>query len=143
MHADLSDMPLWVAGSTGQAALALSGETAGLRAEVDQHEASVRAALGGPLTADVLMSYARGFVEAAIARGWRPPSGDQAGSVGLGGSIGPYGSDDLGGSGHLGRSGDWLDALIAREAGVTEPDWESLRLAAVCRLFLETQDLRP
>ena len=96
MRGDLSDISLWVAGETGQAALALSGDTPGLRAAVDQHAATLRDALGEPVTAAVLMSYARGFVEAAVARGWWPVPG---------------------------------------------LDWESLRLAAVCRLFLETQGL--
>lgn len=109
-------MSLWLAGETGQAALALSGEAAGLRAAVDQHEASVRDALGGRVTAGVLMSYARGFVEAAVARGWWPAR---------------------------------VRALDhALERVLEHPlehaldfalDWESLRLAAVCRMFLETQ----
>jgi hypothetical protein len=89
-------MSLWVAGSAGQLSLARSGDSDGLRAAVDQHAAEIRDALGGRMTTGVLMGYARGFVEAAVARGWWPPQ-------------------------------QW-----------TPLDWESLRLAAVCRLFAET-----
>jgi len=118
-------MSLWLAGETGQAALALSGESAGLRAAVDQHEASLRDALGGQVTTGVLMSYARGFVEAAVAGGWWPTPTTMA-TMAM-------------------PSDDWLDAVIAAEAETTDADldWESLRLAAVCRLFLETQGLSP
>jgi hypothetical protein len=92
-----SGMALWLAGEAGQASLARSGDTAGARAWVDQHAAEIRDALGGRPTLGRLLSYAQGFTEAAVARGWwpRPP----------------------------------------------QLDWESLRLAAVCRLVLEVQGL--
>ena len=130
MHGNLSDMSLWLAGSAGQEALALSGAAAGLRAAVDQHEATVRDAVGEPVTAPVLMSYARGFVEAAVAGGWWPSAGS---SPGVAGSSPGVVDDEL----------DWLDAVIADAARDLDGglDWESLRLAAVCRLFLETQGL--
>jgi hypothetical protein len=96
MRSDLSDMSLWLAGEAGQASLAQTASGDGMRAAVDQHAAEIRDALGGRVSESVLLHYARGFVEAAVARGWWPPA---------------------------------------------EPDWESLRLAAVCRLFLETQGL--
>jgi hypothetical protein len=101
----VGDFSLLVAGETGQASLARSADSPGLRACVDQHAAEVRDALNGRITEGVLLSYARGFVEAAVARGWWPP--------------------------HRQAGPGW------------HPDWESLRLAAVCHLFLETQGLTP
>jgi uncharacterized protein DUF6401 len=103
---DISLMSLWLAGAAGQASLARSGDSSGLRALVDQHAAEVRDALGGRVSASGLMSYARGFVEAAVARGWWPPDRMAPG----------YAEPDL--------------------------DWESLRLAAVCRLHTELMDSR-
>ena len=73
MPGDLSDtslMSLWLAGEAGQAGLARSGDSPGLRAVVDQPAAEVRDALGGRMSAGRLMSYARGFVDAAVVRGW-------------------------------------------------------------------------
>jgi hypothetical protein len=107
---DLSDIALWMAGEAGQVSLALSGDSDGSRAAVDQHAAAVRDALGGDVSAGVLLSYVRGFVEAAVARGWWPPHRQVM-------ALDP-----------------WDDFDVAPEL-----DWESLRLAAVCRLFLEIQ----
>lgn len=109
MPGDLSDMSLWLAGEAGQVSLARSGDSSGLRAAVDQHAAEVRDALGGRVSAGSLMSYARGFVDAAVARGWWPPH-RVAGSY---------------------ADVDWLPDL----------DWESLRLAAVCRIYTEIVEL--
>jgi RNA polymerase sigma-70 factor (ECF subfamily) len=107
---DLGLMSLWLAGEIGQVSLARTGEgpdAHGLRAAVDQHAAQVRDALGGRLSEGVLLNYARGFVEACVARGWWPLRHDL-------------------------RHDLRLDSRL---------DWESLRLAAVCRLFLEVQGL--
>jgi len=41
-----------------------------MRASVDQHAAEIRDALGGRVTVGALLSYARGFTEAAVARSW-------------------------------------------------------------------------
>jgi hypothetical protein len=112
MRGDLSsmgDMSLWLAGEAGQAGLARTADSAALRASLDQHAAAVRDALGGQITAGILLSYARGFVDAAVARGWWPPHRSAPDMLGE----------------------DWAPPL----------DWESLRLAAVCRLYLETQGL--
>jgi len=109
MPGDLSDMSLWLAGEAGQVGLARSGDSSGLRAAVDQHAAEVRDALGGRVSAGGLMSYARGFVDAAVARGWWPPHRVACGYADV----------------------DWLPEL----------DWESLRLAAVCRLYTEIVEL--
>ena len=109
MRGDLSlvgEMSLWLAGEAGQVSLARTGEAHGLRAAVDQHAAEIRDALGGQVTTGFLLSYARGFIEAAVARGWWPPHRRS-----LPGSEQP------------------------------ELDWESLRLAAVCHLYLETLGL--
>lgn len=98
---DLQDLVLRLAGEAGQASLASSGDSPALRAAVDQHAAEIRDALtrpGQPLASETLLSYAQGFTEAAIGRGWWP----------------------------------------APEPG---PDWESLRLAAICRLLLESDGL--
>jgi hypothetical protein len=109
MRGDLSlmgEMSLWLAGEAGQMSLARTGEADGLRAAVDQHAAEIRDALGGQVTTRFLLSYARGFVEAAVARGWWPPH---------------------------------RRSLLGTEQ--LPLDWESLRLAAVCHLYLETQGL--
>jgi uncharacterized protein DUF6401 len=99
MSVDLSEITLRLAGEAGQAGLARSADSDGMRASVDQHAAEIRDALGERLTIGALLSYTQGFVEAAVARGWWPQ-----------------------------HRLDWLD-------------WESLRLAAVCRLFIEAQGL--
>lgn len=69
---DISGMALWLAGEAGQTSLAHSAESAGARAYVDQHAAEIRTLLGS-ITPETLASYARGFVEAAVGRGWWPP----------------------------------------------------------------------
>src|SRR5262245_45891832 len=69
-------MVLRLAGEAGQVSLALTAGSAGARARVDQHAAEVRDALarrGRAVTPSALLSYAQGFAEAAIARGWWPP----------------------------------------------------------------------
>jgi Family of unknown function (DUF6401) len=103
-------MVLRLAGEVGQSSLALSADRAGARAAVDQHASEIRDALsvtGRTITPAVLVRYAQGFTETAIARGWWPPLRQQR------------------------EPGDDEAAL----------DWESLRLAAVCRLFIEIQGL--
>jgi hypothetical protein len=106
--ADLSGMALWLAGEAGQTSLARSAESVAGRACVDQHAAEIRSLLD-PVTPETLASYARGFVEAAVGRGWWPPHRQR----------------------HLDRY----------DLGGAELDWESLRLAAVCHLMIETQSL--
>lgn len=106
-------MVLRLAGEAGQVTLARSAEAVGARASIDQHEAEVRDVLTGDgrtLTASALLSYAQGFMEAAIARGWWPPHrrGVADGSARADGPL---------------------------------LDWESLRLAAVCRMLIEAQGL--
>jgi hypothetical protein len=121
----MGDFALLVAGEAGQASLARSADSHGLRACVDQHVADVRDALDGRITEGLLMSYARGFVEAAVARGWWP-------------------------SHRLFSPGPLVERLTGPSYEVDagygyewQPDWESLRLAAICHLFLETQGLAP
>src|ERR1700761_4018556 len=109
-YSDLPGMILRLAGEAGQVSLARSGDEAGARASVDQHAAEIRDALTGAgrkITPAALLSYAQGFMEAAIARGWWPPHRRD------------------------------------RDPGDDEPllDWESLRLAAVCRMLIEAQGL--
>jgi hypothetical protein len=107
---DFSDMVLQMAGEAGQMSLARSADEPAARAYVDQHAAQVRNALaemGQDPTPGALTSYVRGFMEAAIGRGWWPP--------------------------HRLRE---LDIYFGDEL-----DWESLRLAAVCRLMIEAQGL--
>ena len=111
----MADFPLLMAGEAGQASLARSADSDGLRASVDQHVAEVRDALNGRITEGILLSYVRGFVEAAVARGWWPP--------------------------HR-QAGPAVESLTGSDPG-WHPDWESLRLAAVCHLFLEAQGLVP
>src|SRR5277367_3754324 len=69
-------MVLQLAGEAGQVSLALTAGSASARAGVDQHAAEIRDALaahGHPVTIRALLSYAQGFTEAAIGRGWWPP----------------------------------------------------------------------
>lgn len=110
-------MVLRLAGEAGQVSLARTAGAAGARASVDQHAAEIRDVLtsrGRKLTPAALLSYAQGFMEAAIGRGWWPPHRrDGAGDVS------PWAGDDH-------------DSLL---------DWESLRLAAVCRMLIEAQGL--
>lgn len=112
---DLSDMSLWLAGEAGQVSLAWTASADGLRATVDQHAAEIRDVLGGRVSEGVLVHYARGFVEAAVGRGWWPPH-----------RTGRPATDE-----------EWPAVDEERP----RLDWESLRLAAVCHLFLETQGL--
>jgi hypothetical protein len=110
LHADLSGMILRLAGEAGQVSLARSADEAGARALIDQHASEVRDALtstGRKITPAALLSYAQGFMEVAIARGWWPP--------------------------HRQEREPWDDEAVL--------DWESLRLAAVCRMFIEAQGL--
>lgn len=110
LSADLSEMVLRMAGEAGQISLARSADEPVARAYVDQHAAAVRTALaesGQEPTAEALACYARGFMEAAIGRGWWPPHRRRELDI--------YFGDDL--------------------------DWESLRLAAVCHLMIESQGL--
>lgn len=119
---DLRDWVVRLAGEVGQASLAASGDSPALRAAVDQHAAEIRDALarpGRPLAPETLLSYARGFTEASIGRGWWPPHRRT--------HLSP--DDECPGSG-LGLA---FDEPV--------PDWESLRLAAVCRLLLEARGL--
>lgn len=110
MYVDLPGMVLRLAGEAGQVSLARSADEAGARASIDQHASEIRDALtsaGHKITPAALLSYAQGFMEAAIARGWWPP--------------------------HRRELDPWEDEPLL--------DWESLRLAAVCRMFIETQGL--
>jgi hypothetical protein len=139
--ASLSEMVLCLAGEVGRLSLAATASSPGARASVDQHAAEIRAALascGRPVTTATLLSYAEGFTEAAIARGWWPPHrqldqpvADHDASL-VAGSSG-----DIPGPGH-------------REAppGPFQPpapplDWESLRLAAICRMLTATRNPGP
>ncbi len=111
-------MTLRLAGEAGQLCLARSADTAGARAAIDQHESAIRELLtgaGGALTTAALMSYAQGFTEAAIARGWQPP--------------------------HRRERNEWRAPWENDEDNNPLYDWESLRLAAVCRMFIAAQGL--
>jgi hypothetical protein len=103
-------MVLRLAGEAGRVSLAMTASSPGARASVDQHAAEIRGALascGRPVTTATLLSYAEGFTEAAIARGWWPPHRQ------LDESVFPSPRPQL--------------------------DWESLRLAAICRMLMEAQ----
>src|ERR1700719_2891749 len=104
IYGGLPGMVLRLAGEAGQVSLARSADEAGRRASVDQHAAEIRDALtsaGRKVTPAALLSYAQGFMEVAVARGWWPP--------------------------HRRERDPWDDEPLL--------DWESLRLAAVCRIF--------
>ncbi|HET6187669.1 MAG TPA: DUF6401 family natural product biosynthesis protein [Trebonia sp.] len=110
IYVDLPGMVLRLAGEVGQVSLARSADDAGARASVDQHASDIRDALtrtGRKITPAGLLSYAQGFTEAAIARGWSPADRQE--------------------------HDPWDEEPLL--------DWESLRLAAVCRMFIEAQGL--
>src|ERR1700743_3224091 len=76
MYGDLPEMILRLAGEAGQVSLARSADEVGARASIDQHASEIRDALtsaGRMVTPAALLSYAQGFMEVAIARGWWPP----------------------------------------------------------------------
>jgi hypothetical protein len=121
---DLPGMVLRLAGEAGQVSLARTADSAGARAIVDQHAAEIREALaarGRPVTTAALLSYARGFAEAAIGRGWWPPHRPL--------------DESLAAAEAAGWGGDLLES---EQPGL---DWESLRLAAICRMLIEVQGL--
>ncbi|HTU73543.1 MAG TPA: DUF6401 family natural product biosynthesis protein [Trebonia sp.] len=135
----MSEMVLRLAGEAGRVSLALTAHSPGARASVDQHAAEIKGALascGRPVTTATLLSYAEGFTEAAIARGWWPPCRplDQPVAV-LDGSLTAAGSQGSDGASRPGA------AASLPPSPRPELDWESLRLAAICRLLIEAQDL--
>jgi hypothetical protein len=130
-------MVLRLAGEVGQASLAMTASSPGARASVDQHVAEIRGALascGRPVTTATLLSYAEGFTEAAIARGWWPPHRQLDECVArVDAPLLAASSDDPPGVARLDAS-----------AGLSQSarpllDWESLRLAAICRLLTEAR----
>src|SRR5216683_2771503 len=125
MSTDSSEIVLHLAGETGQAGLTRTKDSPAMLAAVDQHAAEVRYALAahaapaaqpadpaGHPTLAALLEYARGFVEAAVGHGWWPRRHAPGG-----------------GGGHWG--------VFSPEQ--QSPDWESLRLTAVCQLVIEAQ----
>lgn len=126
-------MVLRLAGETGQVSLALTADSANARAGVDQHAAEIRDALaahGHPVTIRALLSYAQGFTEAAIGRGWWPPHRRTA-----------LERDSMAWDGGASRDGSDFRDASPLESAETALDWESLRLAAICRMFIEAQGL--
>jgi hypothetical protein len=114
-------MVLRLVGEAGQVSLAMTASSAGARASVDQHAAEIRDALakrGRAVTTVSLLSYAQGFAEAAIARGWWPP----------------HRRENL----HE-EAADWAGPRVVLDHDAHRLDWESLRLAAVCRMLIESQ----
>jgi hypothetical protein len=135
-------MVLRLAGEAGQLSLALTASSDGARASVDQHAAQVRDALarrGRAVTTAALLSYAQGFTEAAIARGWWPPHRRENLHEGAADWAGPgVMPDHSAGTGWAGPDELDIDPLRDRAYRL---DWESLRLAAVCRMLIESQGL--
>jgi hypothetical protein len=130
-------MVLRLAGEAGQVSLALTADSAGARACVDQHAAEIRDALaarGRPVTTTALLSYARGFAEAAIGRGWWPPHRRDA--LTQEEALDHAGSLDW----HATVGSDW-QACDPPDDPESRLDWESLRLAAICRMLIEVQGL--
>ncbi|HUN34238.1 MAG TPA: DUF6401 family natural product biosynthesis protein [Trebonia sp.] len=122
-------MVLRLAGEVGQASLAMAASSPGARASVDQHAAEIRGTLtscGRPVTTATLLSYAEGFTEAAIARGWWPPHRQLDETV-------ARADASLVGISRPEASAD------ASPSPSPQLDWESLRLAAICLLLNEAQ----
>ncbi len=120
LQVDLPEIVLRLAGEAGQSSLARSAGQPGAQAAVDQHASELRDALGRGgrvITPAALACYAQGFTEAAIARGWWPPHRRA-----------------------LAKQDGW-DGRDAESDLGPELDWQSLRLAAVCQLFIEAQGL--
>jgi Family of unknown function (DUF6401) len=136
---DLPGMVLRLAGEAGQVSLGRTADSPGARASVDQHAAEIRDALasrGRPVTTAALLSYAQGFTEAAISRGWWPPH--RRGALAEEDALDHAGPANWA----VPLGGDCLDpdSLDAPEPAL---DWESLRLAAICRMLIEAQGLAP
>jgi hypothetical protein len=133
-------MVLRLAGEAGQVSLAITASSDSARASVDQHAAEIRDALanrGRAVTTAALLSYAQGFTEAAIARGWWPPHRRENLHEEAAGAAGPaVMPDHPGAPGWAGRGEQDGDPL---RDGAYRLDWESLRLAAVCRMLIESQ----
>jgi hypothetical protein len=142
-------MVLRLAGEAGQVSLAMTATSAGARASVDQHAAEIREALakrGRTVTAAALLSYARGFAEAAIARGWWPPHRRENLRAEAAGWACAESLDHTGGPGWAAPFEDTLPGCDALDESMPQDplaarthllDWESLRLAAICRLLIE------
>ncbi len=133
----LSEMVLRLAGEAGQVSLAMTADSPGARASIDQHAAEIRGALascGRPVTTATLLSYAEGFTEAAIARGWWPPHRrlDQP--------LAQLDAPLVAASWDGPLSADHPETSVD-PGGTPRPvlDWESLRLAAICRMLIEIQ----
>ena len=134
-------MVLHLAGEVGQASLAMTASSPAARASVDQHAAEIRSALascGRPVTTATLLSYAEGFTEAAIARGWWPPHRQLDESpewldASLDAPVFAAGSDDQ----------PAADRHEASDGSFPRLDWESLRLAAICLMLSGTRGLGP
>jgi hypothetical protein len=137
---DLSGMVLRLAAEAGQVSLAMTASSAGARASVDQHAAEIRDALakrGRAITPAALLSYAQGFAGAAIARGWWPPHRRENLHAEAADWASPGAGDHSGATGWTGSfSDDLTDPL---RDGAHRLDWESLRLAAVCQMLIESQ----
>jgi hypothetical protein len=148
---DLPGMVLRLAAEAGQVSLAMTTTSAAASASVDQHAADIRQALarrGRPVTTAALLSYAQGFAEAAIARGWWPPHRRQNLRAEAAGWAPAESLDHMSTPSWAAPSDDTLpccDALdeVLPEAplAASDPrlDWESLRLAAICRLLIEAE----
>jgi hypothetical protein len=131
-------MVLRLAGEVGRVSLAMTASSPGARASVDQHAAEIRGALascGRPVTTATLLSYAEGFTEAAIARGWWPPHRQLDESVTRAdATLVAASSDDPPGA--AGRPGASVGPFPSPRPQL---DWESLRLAAICLMLMEAQ----
>jgi hypothetical protein len=144
-------MVLRLAGEAGQVSLAMTATSASARASVDQHAAEIRDALasrGRTVTAAALLSYAQGFTEAAVARGWWPPHRRENLRAEAAGWAAAESLDHAGGPSWAAPFEDTLPGYDALDEGMpTDPlaagahrlDWESLRLAAICRLLIEAE----
>lgn len=130
-------MVLRLAGEAGRVSLAMTASSPGARASVDQHAAEIRGALascGRPVTTATLLSYAEGFTEAAIARGWWPPHRQLDEPVArAGATLVAASSDDPPGAGRPEAS------VGPFPSPRPQLDWESLRLAAICLMLMEAR----
>jgi len=151
----LSAVSLRLAGEVGQATLdRVRAAEAGAQADLDQHVAAVRAALAdsagahGRRAAAVAM---RAAVDARVGAAGRNGLGELLSAISQNCPDVPFAdrADETGPSLPLvlllhyacgfmeeAVTGDWWPATDAQ----AEPDWESIRLAAVCLLISQAED---
>jgi Family of unknown function (DUF6401) len=154
----LSAVSLRLAGEVGQATLdQVKAGAAAARADLDQHVAAVRAALADSAAAHGRRAAAvavRAAVDARVGAAGHTGLGDLLTAMTRSCPDVPFAGRAAETEPHLplvlllhyacafieeAVTGDWWPATDPRP----EPDWESMRLAAVCLLIAQAEDVAP